>query len=52
MKPINISEKFGKFSEQWSPRQIAQVDDMQVILARLQGEFVWHQLFRLSLHEH
>ena len=42
MKPINISEKFGKFSEQWSPRQIAQVDDMQVILARLQGEFVWH----------
>jgi len=43
MKPINISEKFGKFSEQWSPRQIAQVDDMQVILARLQGEFVWHK---------
>ena len=42
MKPINISEKFGKFTEQWSPRQIAQVDDMQVILARLQGEFVWH----------
>ena len=42
MKPINISEKFGKFSEQWSPRQIAQVDDMHVILARLQGEFVWH----------
>ncbi|WP_115462751.1 cupin domain-containing protein [Winogradskyella aurantiaca] len=43
MKPINISEKFGKFSEQWSPRQIAQVDNMQVILARLQGEFVWHK---------
>lgn len=43
MKPINISEKFGKFSEQWSPRQIAQVDDMQVILARLKGEFVWHK---------
>ena len=42
MKPINITEKFTKFSEQWSPRRIAQVDNRQVILPRLQGEFVWH----------
>ena len=42
MKAINIKEKFEKFSAHWHPRQIAVVDDMQVILAKLKGEFVWH----------
>ncbi len=42
MKPINIEEKFTKFSKNWHPHQIATVDDMQVILAKLKGEFVWH----------
>ena len=42
MKPINIEEKFTKFSKNWHPHQIAIVDDMQVILAKLKGEFVWH----------
>lgn len=42
MKSINIKEKLGKFSENWHPHQIAIVDDMQVILAKLKGEFVWH----------
>lgn len=43
MHPINIKEKFSKFSKQWHPHQIATVDDMQVILAKIQGEFVWHK---------
>ena len=42
MKPINIKEKYGKFSKKWHPHQIATVDDMQVILAKISGEFVWH----------
>ncbi|RMB63382.1 cupin domain-containing protein [Dokdonia sinensis] len=42
MKPINIKEKFSKFDKQWHPHQIATVDDMQVILAKISGEFVWH----------
>lgn len=42
MKPINIKEKYQKFSKQWHPHQIATVDDMQVILAKISGEFVWH----------
>lgn len=42
MKPINISKKFTKFSKNWHPHQIAVVNDMQVILAKLKGEFVWH----------
>ncbi|QIE59742.1 cupin domain-containing protein [Rasiella rasia] len=42
MKPINVKEKFNRFSKQWHPHQIATVDDMQVILAKISGEFVWH----------
>jgi len=42
MKSISIEEKLSLFKEQWHPRQIATVDNMQVILAKLQGEFVWH----------
>ena len=42
MKPINLKEKHAEFSKQWHPHQIAVVDDMQVLLAKLQGEFVWH----------
>ena len=42
MNTINIKEKFTKFSKNWCPHQIAVVDGMQVILAKLKGEFVWH----------
>src|SRR5215467_12868148 len=40
--PINLTEKFGKFSEQWSPRVIAEMNDYQFKLSKLQGEFIWH----------
>jgi len=43
MNTINIKDKFSKFSTQWHPHQIAIVDDMQVILAKISGEFVWHK---------
>ena len=42
MKAINIRDKFLKFNNIWHPHQIAVVDDMQVLLAKIQGEFVWH----------
>ncbi len=43
MNSINIKDKFSKFTKNWHPHQIAVVDDMQVILAKLKGEFVWHK---------
>ena len=43
MKPINILEKFSHINSHWHPHQVATVDDMQVILARIKGEFVWHK---------
>ncbi len=42
MKPINLEEKHAIFSKQWHPHQIAVVDDMQVLLAKVKDEFVWH----------
>ena len=42
MKSINLKEKHAEFTKQWHPHQIAVVDNMQVLLAKLQGDFVWH----------
>lgn len=39
---INIRDKFSKFSEHWSPKIIAQMNDYHLKLAKVQGEFVWH----------
>ena len=39
---INLKEKLGRFSEQWSPRIIAQMNDYHFKLVKLQGDFVWH----------
>jgi len=38
----NINEKYAKFSEQWSPRVIAEANGQYVKLAKVEGEFVWH----------
>lgn len=43
MKVINLNQKFSTFKEYWSPHQIAVVDDMQVLLAKLKDVFVWHK---------
>jgi mannose-6-phosphate isomerase-like protein (cupin superfamily) len=41
-QPINFKEKLSLFSEQWSPRIVAQLNDYHFKLARVQGEFIWH----------
>lgn len=43
MNAINIKNKFSKFSKQWHPHQIAIVDNMQVLLAKIKGDIVWHK---------
>ena len=42
IQPINLRQKFSKFSEYWSPRIIAQMNDYHFKLAKVQGEFIWH----------
>jgi mannose-6-phosphate isomerase-like protein (cupin superfamily) len=40
---INFADKLSKFSEQWSPRVVARLNDYEFKLARIEGEFVWHK---------
>jgi mannose-6-phosphate isomerase-like protein (cupin superfamily) len=39
---INLAQKLSKFTEHWSPRVIAEMNDYQFKLVKLLGEFVWH----------
>ena len=41
--PINFADKLGKFSDHWSPRIVAQMNDYHFKLVKIQGEFVWHR---------
>jgi mannose-6-phosphate isomerase-like protein (cupin superfamily) len=41
-QPINFKEKLAKFSEQWSPKIVAQLNDYHFKVAKIQGEFIWH----------
>ena len=40
--PVNFQKKFGLFSEQWQPKVVAEMNDYQFKVVKLQGDFVWH----------
>jgi mannose-6-phosphate isomerase-like protein (cupin superfamily) len=39
---INLAEKLTRFDDRWNPRIIADFNDSDVKLVKVQGEFVWH----------
>jgi mannose-6-phosphate isomerase-like protein (cupin superfamily) len=41
-KPVNLQEKLAKFSDHWSPKIIAQMNDYHFKLVKFKGDFVWH----------
>ena len=41
-QPINFQEKLSKFSEQWSPKNIAQMNHYHFKIVKVEGEFIWH----------
>jgi|TARA_B110000914_G_scaffold148382_1_gene130059 mannose-6-phosphate isomerase-like protein (cupin superfamily) len=43
MKKVNLKEKLSKFSDYWSPKIIAEMNDYQIKLVKIKGDFVWHQ---------
>ena len=42
MGKINLKEKLSLFSEHWSPKVISELNDYQIKLVKIQGDFVWH----------
>ena len=43
MSVINIQEKFDLFTDHWSPKKIGELNGQQILLAKIQGEFVFHK---------
>jgi mannose-6-phosphate isomerase-like protein (cupin superfamily) len=41
-EPINLSAALASFDSLWSPRNIARVNDYDVRIAKVAGEYVWH----------
>jgi mannose-6-phosphate isomerase-like protein (cupin superfamily) len=39
---INFARKFGLFDERWQPKVVAEMNDYQFKIVKLQGDFVWH----------
>jgi mannose-6-phosphate isomerase-like protein (cupin superfamily) len=39
---VNLGEVFGRFTEAWAPKVVGDVNEMQVKVVKLRGEFVWH----------
>ena len=42
MNKVKLSEKFSLFSEHWSPKIIAELNDYQIKIVKVKGDFVWH----------
>ena len=43
MESINLNKKFGLFSDYWTPRILAECNDQLVKIAKVSGQFVWHE---------
>ena len=41
-RSVNFAQKFGLLGERWQPRVVAELNDYQFKVVRLQGDFVWH----------
>jgi mannose-6-phosphate isomerase-like protein (cupin superfamily) len=41
--PVNLAAKLAAIQDHWSPRVVAELNDIQFKLVRIQGDFVWHR---------
>lgn len=42
MAKVNLPSKFELFTEYWSPKVVAELNDYQLKLVKVNGDFVWH----------
>ena len=40
---INLAQKLTLINDQWKPRVVAEMNDYQFKLVKLEGEFIWHK---------
>ena len=42
IRAINLRDKLALFSERWAPKVVAELNDYQLKVVKIEGEFVWH----------
>ncbi|RPJ21164.1 MAG: cupin domain-containing protein [Planctomycetaceae bacterium] len=42
MDKVNLAAAFARFTDHWSPKVVGDINDFQVKLVKLRGDFVWH----------
>jgi len=40
---VSLTEKLATFNEYWSPRTVVRLNDYDVMVVKVKGEFVWHK---------
>ncbi|WP_422770114.1 cupin domain-containing protein [Plantactinospora sp. WMMC1484] len=40
--PVNLAERLARFADLWAQKKVAEFNDYEIKLAKLKGEFVWH----------
>ncbi len=40
---VNLAEKLALFSDYWSPRTVAKLNDYSIMIVKVKNEFVWHK---------
>lgn len=43
VEKVNLDDKLALFSDYWSPKTIGRLNDYELKIVKVQGEFVWHQ---------
>lgn len=40
--PVDLAERLSLFTDHWSPKVVATMNDYEIKVVKVQGEFVWH----------
>lgn len=43
LQKVNLDDMLTRFSEHWSPKTVGRLNDYELKVVKVQGEFVWHQ---------
>jgi mannose-6-phosphate isomerase-like protein (cupin superfamily) len=43
LRKVNLAEKLDSFSDHWAPRIVAKYNGNDIMVVRVEGEFVWHK---------
>lgn len=40
---INLADKLSRFDDRWQPRTVARFNECDVMVVKVEGEFIWHK---------